>query len=371
MVLEATMLVLDNSEWMRNGDYTPTRMEAQTDAVNLIFSSKTQANPENTVGLMTTSGKGPAVLVTLTSDLGKILSALHEIKISGNSDFVTGVQIAQLALKHRQNKTQRQRVIAFVGSPLEADDKILSKLAKKMKKNNVAIDVINFGEESDNTAKLEAFVNAVNSGDNSHLITISPGPHILSDMLFSTPVLAGEDGAPAGFAAGGGGGGGFGYNVDPNMDPELAFALSMSLNEANLRQEAEAAKSKAAETGEASGSGAAEAASAGSSAAAAVSSGNDEEDELQAALAMSMGGEADDVDITMGEALSEEEQIAKAIALSIGDNQPVQETPDMDLLSSVLGNLPGVDTNDPRFQSALQGLGDKKQDDEKNEKEKK
>lgn len=366
------MLVLDNSEWMRNGDYTPTRMEAQNDAVNLIFSSKTQANPENTVGLMTTSGKGPAVLVTLTSDVGKILSALHEIKISGNSDFVTGVQIAQLALKHRQNKIQRQRVIAFVGSPLEADDKTLSKLAKKMKKNNVAIDVINFGEENENTAKLEAFVNAVNSGDNSHLITISPGPHILSDMLFSTPVIAGEDGAPAGFAAGGGGGGGgFGYNVDPNMDPELAFALSMSLNEENLRQEAEAAKSKAAETGEASGSGVAEAASAGSDAAAAVSSGNDEEDELQAALAMSMGGEADDGDVTMGEGLSEEEQIAKAIALSIGDNQPSQETPDTDLLSSVLGNLPGVDTNDPRIQSALQGLNDKKQDDEKNKKEKK
>jgi len=316
--------------------------------------------------LMTTSGKGPTVLVTLTSDLGKILSALHGIKISGNSDFVTGVQIAQLALKHRQNKIQRQRVIAFVGSPLEADDKVLSKLAKKMKKNNVAIDVINFGEESENTAKLEAFVNAVNSGDNSHLITISPGPHILSDMLFSTPVIAGEDGAPAGFSAGGGGGGGgFGYGVDPNMDPELAFALSMSLVEENLRQEAEAAKSKAAEASKASGSGTAEEVSA----TVAVESGNDEDDELKAALAMSMGGE--DGDIAMDESLSEEEQIAKAIAMSIGDIQPAQETPDMNQLSSVLGNLPGVDTNDPRIQSALQGFGDKKQDDEKNKKEKK
>jgi 26S proteasome regulatory subunit N10 len=343
-------------------------MEAQNDAVNMIFSSKTQANPENTVGLMTMSGKGPTVLVTLTSDLGKILSALHEIKISGNSDFVTGVQIAQLALKHRQNKIQRQRVIAFVGSPLEADDKVLSKLAKKMKKNNVAIDVINFGEESENRAKLEAFVNAVNSGDNSHLITISPGPHILSDMLFSTPVIAGEDGAPAGFAAGGsGGGGGFGYGVDPNMDPELAFALSMSLDEENLRQEAEAAKSKAAEASKASDSGAAEVVSA----AAAVASGSDEDDELKAALAMSMEEEVDDGDITMGEGLSEEEQIAKAIAMSMGGSQPTQETPDMNQLSSVLGNLPGVDTDDPRIQSALQGLGDKKQDDEKKKKEKK
>jgi 26S proteasome regulatory subunit N10 len=43
---------------MRNGDYTPTRLEAQKDAVNLIFSSKTNSNPENTVGLLTMAGKG-------------------------------------------------------------------------------------------------------------------------------------------------------------------------------------------------------------------------------------------------------------------------------------------------------------------------
>lgn len=40
---------LDNSEWMRNGDYIPTRMEAQHDAANLLCGSKTQANPESTV----------------------------------------------------------------------------------------------------------------------------------------------------------------------------------------------------------------------------------------------------------------------------------------------------------------------------------
>lgn len=48
---------LDNSEWMRNGDYTPTRMGAQNDAINLLFRIKTQSNPENTVGLMTLAGK--------------------------------------------------------------------------------------------------------------------------------------------------------------------------------------------------------------------------------------------------------------------------------------------------------------------------
>jgi hypothetical protein len=43
---------------MRNGDYIPTRMESQADAVNLICNVKTQQNPESTVGVMTSAGRG-------------------------------------------------------------------------------------------------------------------------------------------------------------------------------------------------------------------------------------------------------------------------------------------------------------------------
>lgn len=36
-----------------------------------------QSNPENTVGVLTMAGKGLRVLVTPTSDLGKILACMH------------------------------------------------------------------------------------------------------------------------------------------------------------------------------------------------------------------------------------------------------------------------------------------------------
>jgi 26S proteasome regulatory subunit N10 len=61
----------------------------------------------------------------------------------------------------------------FVGSPVEEDEKTLVKLAKKLKKNNIAVDVINFGEEAENTTKLEAFVAAVNNNDNRFVIPFS------------------------------------------------------------------------------------------------------------------------------------------------------------------------------------------------------
>ena len=60
----------------------------------MIFNVKTQANPESSVGLMSMGGKGPEVLVTLTTDLGKILDGIHRTKIRGSSHLATGIQIA-------------------------------------------------------------------------------------------------------------------------------------------------------------------------------------------------------------------------------------------------------------------------------------
>jgi hypothetical protein len=51
------------------------------DAVNLITHSKTRANPESNVALMTLSDL--AVLVTLTTDTGKILAKLHQVWLYG------------------------------------------------------------------------------------------------------------------------------------------------------------------------------------------------------------------------------------------------------------------------------------------------
>lgn len=341
------MLVLDNSEWMRNGDYTPSRLEAQKDAVTLLFNAKTQSNPENTVGLMTMAAKRPEVLVTLTSDIGKVLTALHHIKMGGKSNVNTGVQIASLALKHRQNKNQRQRVIVFVGSPVAEDEPTLVKLGKKLKKNNVAVDIVNFGEEEENTAKLEAFISAVNSGENSHLVTIPPGPHILSDILITSPVIQGEDGAPPGFANAGS----FEFGVDPNLDPELALALRISLEEEKARQEA-ASKGLAGSTSTA-------VAGTGREASSKMAIDNeeltgDDDAELARALAMSLGqgvaaNDGGGSDVVMADS-HEDGELERALVMSMeGDSSTSTGSVGIDLSGLDLGTLPGIDPNDSRI----------------------
>ena len=106
------------------------------------------------------------------------------------SCFLKGLKIAHLALKHRLGKNHKTRIITFIGSPIDADEKELVKVAKKLKKEKVSVDVVSFGEVDENAELLKKFVETVNGrdGTGSHLVTIPPGPH-LSDALISSAII--------------------------------------------------------------------------------------------------------------------------------------------------------------------------------------
>jgi len=359
---------VDNSQFMRNGDFNPTRLQAQQDAVNLITHSKTRSNPESNVALMTLSDL--SVLVTLTTDTGKILAKLHQVTPAADMRFISGIKIAHLCLKHRQGKNHKTRIVAFVGSPIEADEKEIIKLAKKLKKEKVNIDIVNFGEDEANADVLNKFITTINGkeGTGSHLVTIPPGPH-LSDALVSSPIVQGEDGSGG---VGGSSGAGFEFGVNPDDDPELALALRVSMEEQRARQQAEGGEEETA----------------------APATGGATEDEsseealLQRALAMSMDtGEAGAApkqrDLS---SMTEEEQIAYAMEMSMADAEKPEEpakTESMDVddkddysevmndpafLQSVLQNLPGVDPQSEAVKNAMGAMKDEKKDDKKDDK---
>jgi len=362
MVLESTIICIDNSQYMRNGDFNPTRLQAQQDAVNLITQSKTRSNPESNVALMTLSDL--SVLATLTNDTGKILAKLHQVTPNDCMKFISGIKIAHLCLKHRQGKNHKTRIVAFVGSPIETDEKEMIKLAKKLKKEKVNIDVVNFGEDECNADILNKFISTINGkeGTSSHLVTIPPGPH-LSDALVTSPILQSEDGS-------GGFGAGFEFGVNPDDDPELALALRVSMEEQRARQHADGGEVEAPKGDVTQG---------------VTEDENSEEALLQRALAMSM----DTGDAATGEqekdlgSMTEEEQIAYAMQMSMADSDtvptPKPESMDVDgkdqdysevmndpaFLQSVLQNLPGVDPESDAVRSAMGALKDEKDEKKK------
>eukprot|EP00980_Cylindrotheca_fusiformis_P018672 scaffold6219_cov146-Cylindrotheca_fusiformis.AAC.7 len=409
MPLESCMILLDNSEYMRNGDYIPTRLEAQQDAANLLVGAKTQSHPESTVGV----SAGTELLVSPTDDVGKILNALHGVPLKTEGGNVTAsMQVASLALKHRRNKNGAQRIVLFVGSPLHGvETRALQKAGRTLKKNNVAIDVVAMGELEANEEKLRELVNAANGRGGGgtedeertcHLITIPAGV-LPSDVLSSSPIVHGGSGGSA-FAAsaaaaaasgnsggGGGGGGGFGDfgGVDPNMDPELAMALRVSMEEERARQERLAQQqqqqqeqsqqenseeSKDADMAEASSAPAADASSSNNNntaaAAAAMDMGLSEEEALlQQALAMSMNENEPAAAAPAAAAAvpEEEEEDEEAAAMQLALQMSLQASEQQEdaakaasskdeQVNELLGNLPGVNPNDPAIQNALRNL---------------
>ncbi len=375
------MILLDCSEYMRNGDYIPTRLEAQVDAANMLVGAKTQSHPESTVGI----SAGTELLLSPTTDVGMMLRAIHGLNFTSSvDDICAAVQVAGLALKHRRNKNGSQRIIAFVGSPLtDVETRALQKAGRQLKKNNVAIDVVALGELETNEEKLRELVDAANGRSDDggertcHLVTIPAGV-LPSDVLANSPVLAADGGAyaaAAGAMATSGFDGGnqfaeFG-GVDPNMDPELAMALRVSMEEERVRQERATAAAAREESKDAD-----------MADAPAADAGLSEEDALlQQALAMSMQ-ENDPVPsedtkpsaaATMMETDDDEDAaMLMAIQMSMqteeNESKPTQENTsnqqfqDPAFVSELLGSIPGVDANDSDIQEALRKAAAKKEE---------
>jgi len=192
------------------------------------------------------AGKRPEIHLTQTNDVGRLLQTITGMPVHGYMDFSRSLKIAQLSLKHRQNKKQKQRIVIFVGSPIEGlEDRECVKLGKQLRKNDIAIDVINFGHP-ENLPFLTAVVDNCNKNENSHMIEISYG-HNIADTIITSSIVAfdaggdvqmpsaeGGAGVEGGAPAAPGGAQPFSEygGIDPNLDPELAMAIRISLEEA-------------------------------------------------------------------------------------------------------------------------------------------
>uniref|UniRef100_M1C253 26S proteasome non-ATPase regulatory subunit 4 homolog n=1 Tax=Solanum tuberosum TaxID=4113 RepID=M1C253_SOLTU len=414
MVEEAVMICIDNSEWMRNGDYSRNRFDAQYSAFTSICGFKHLANPESTVGALTMAGKGVRVLITPTNDFGEMLSCINGLNIGGEMNLAAGLQVAQLALKHRQNKKQHQKIILFAGSPVKEDKRVLEMIGRKLNKHRVALDVINFGQEDNRKAeKLEALVAAVNNNDNSHIIYIPPGARDLSDVLGRllaifyhlyfepdnlhnisycsseigrNPIFTRDVDSRKRFAAvASGAGSGYDFGVDPNLDPEIALALRVSMEEERDRQAA--AAKKAAQEAAKQEKGEMQSTSQDVTMTENVSARKSETKNkaadlldndhslLQQALAMSRDDSSSNTatrDTDMSEADFEDRELLLDLLLFIQDNSKDETNvtkllANQSLVPSILASILGVDPNDPSIEVLLASMQSQSENDENKE----
>lgn len=242
---EACFICLDSTEYTRNGDYHPNRMLGMLEFVNFLVEAKINKNAENTVGFLCAGGNACTVYESLTADVDRIFTSLASVKIKGKvCHFSAALRIASLALSHRSEPRSEKRIVIFMGSPLQESISELDILAQKLRKDNVAVDVVTFGVP-ENVAPLQHFVEKVNKDGNSCFVCIPEG-RTISEVLMDSPVYTGPEivSMPLSTSEGTEGGAGgnisrnFGFSIDPNADPDLQRALQLSMEEELQRQAA-------------------------------------------------------------------------------------------------------------------------------------
>ena len=148
---------------MRDGeDYHLTIFEAQTDALNIVYRNGFECGKYcrhndnggrelrelfvfdcylcHVTNPIFFYERGPEVIVSHTKDLGQItkIHGVHiaTVKIGGHMVVQTAIAVGKLALKRRETKNLRQRIIVFVASPLDGPE-AYGKFSKNPKNNNV------------------------------------------------------------------------------------------------------------------------------------------------------------------------------------------------------------------------------------------
>jgi hypothetical protein len=84
---EATMIILDNSDYSINGDYQPTRWLSQLDAAGLLIQAKLEQNHQNCMGIALSGGKHVEIVCTPSNDITKVTSFLYGIKQHGKQQL--------------------------------------------------------------------------------------------------------------------------------------------------------------------------------------------------------------------------------------------------------------------------------------------
>jgi 26S proteasome regulatory subunit N10 len=84
---EATIIILDNSDYSINGDYQPTRWLSQIDAAGLLIQAKLEQHHENCMGIALSGGKHAEIICTPSNDITKVTSFLYGIKQHGKQQL--------------------------------------------------------------------------------------------------------------------------------------------------------------------------------------------------------------------------------------------------------------------------------------------
>lgn len=185
----ATVILLDNSARAIDGDFYPSRLEAQMVAAERLARYLFSLHQDTRVAIGTIGSQEFGIRLSFTSDMKRITAALKSIGHGGGVDIVKGVRSAFLALRHSQNIGPK-RILLFVGSPNEVTGEEATSLAREAAEKDIVIDVVVFGQELHNWENL-AILNKRVRG--TEFLKVRQAKTILSDAVLASKIGVGPE----------------------------------------------------------------------------------------------------------------------------------------------------------------------------------
>ena len=188
------VILIDNSNRSIDGDFYPSRLDAQKNTARLLikhFSSLSQ-NTEISIGVLGENKTGITgvsnigISTHLTNRRNKIDNAIANIEPSGPIKLYQGIKFAFLVLNHpNTDEKHNKRIIVFVGSKYDLSKENSKNIIKTANKEKVAIDIIAFGNDVQDTDTLSFIVDNLNEKSNFVKADIYRN---LSDTVLESPI---------------------------------------------------------------------------------------------------------------------------------------------------------------------------------------
>ena len=213
---QAIIIFIDNSETSINGDFYPNRLDAQKIAAERLIQFFFRRSQNTQIGIGTLADESFGIVASLTTNDNKLERSIANIKRGGIMHLVHGIRCGFLALHHCDPEVRNKRMIVFIGSEHDMTDlKISSQLSQHANKEDVAVDIVTFGDEVNNKNILEDFISKIH--EKSNFVSAKSNSAILSDLVLSSPIGPGD----------------FSHQTDSNFedDPDLALTIKLSMQQ--------------------------------------------------------------------------------------------------------------------------------------------
>ena len=160
---EAIVFLIDNSPTSINGDFYPTRLDAQKLAVERLIEYFHRKNSAHQFAIGTLAQGELGIIASLSNKIEKALDILPTIKRGGSIQIARGLKSSFLALKHHHREIKTKHIILFVCSDHNLSFSDAVQLGDDAKKEEIILDIVAFGPEINDIDVLRQIVDTVSS----------------------------------------------------------------------------------------------------------------------------------------------------------------------------------------------------------------